>query len=194
MRRAEIEEQNGLMVRRQRDFRIAADVAADAWSRFPEVAAVAVTGSVARPLWKELPRFREFRRAGIEVWHECQDLDLAVWLESQANLGALRPAVDHALRRGSPDYSSMQVASSQLDVFLLEPGTDRYLGRLCRFSTCPKQKIECAVPGCGTIPFNRIFRDFVAEGGLVTNAAMLYRRGEGIVCRAVDLPGPDESR
>ena len=28
---------------------------------------IAVIGSVAKPLWKEVPRFREFRRAGIEV-------------------------------------------------------------------------------------------------------------------------------
>ena len=41
-----------------------------------------------------------------------------------------------------PDYR-------QHNVFVLEPGTDRYLGRLCIFGDCPKGKRECLVPGCG---------------------------------------------
>lgn len=53
------------------------------------VVAIAVIGSVAKALWKEVPRFREFRRARIEVWHECKDLDLALWLDSQERLGML---------------------------------------------------------------------------------------------------------
>jgi hypothetical protein len=66
---------------------------------FEEVEAIAVSGSVAKPLWKEVPRFREFRRAGIEVWH-AKDLDLAMWISSQLRLAALRRARDLALRRG----------------------------------------------------------------------------------------------
>ncbi len=65
---------------------------------FSEVEAIAVIGSVAKPLWKEVPRFREFRREGIELWHQCGDLDLAVWLSSQHRLGTLRRARDLALR------------------------------------------------------------------------------------------------
>ncbi len=82
MRRAEIEDQNRILLERQRHFRIAADVATEAWMAFPEVQAIAVIGSVARPLWKEVPRFREFRRRRIEIWHECGDLDLALWIDS----------------------------------------------------------------------------------------------------------------
>src|SRR5882724_1002162 len=98
MRRAAIEAENRLMLERQRQFRAAADVVTDAWMLFREVAAVAVIGSVAKPLWKEVPRFREFRRAGIEVWHECSDLDLALWLDLQERLGELRQATSRALR------------------------------------------------------------------------------------------------
>jgi hypothetical protein len=65
MRRAEIEEQNAYLLKRQREFRMAADVAADAWMAFPEVQAVALIGSVAKPLWKEIPRFYEFRHFGL---------------------------------------------------------------------------------------------------------------------------------
>src|ERR1700735_1702859 len=90
MRRAEIAEQDRYQVARQREFRIAANVVCDAWADFAEVEAVAVIGSVAKRLWKEVPRFREFRRAGIEVLHYCRDLDLALWLDSQSRLGEVR--------------------------------------------------------------------------------------------------------
>ena len=86
MKRAAIEQQNQGLLRRQREFRLAADVVIDAWMAFAEVQAVAVVGSVAKVLWKEIPRFSDFRRAGIEVWHECGDLDLALWIDSQERL------------------------------------------------------------------------------------------------------------
>lgn len=40
---------------------------------------------------------REFRRARIEVWHECADLDLAVWLDSQDRLDQMRRALGQSL-------------------------------------------------------------------------------------------------
>jgi len=58
MRRAKIEEQNRFMLRRQRELRTAADVVTKAWMAFPEIQAIAVIGSAAKPLWKEVPRFR----------------------------------------------------------------------------------------------------------------------------------------
>src|ERR1700731_1536236 len=151
MRRAAIEEQNRYMLERQRQFRMAADVGTGAWMTFAEVRAVAVIGSVAQALWKEVPRFREFRREGIEVWHECGDLDLALWVSSQHRLGQLRRAATCALRKAYEAGAGMSVASHQLDVFLFEPGSDRYLGRLCSYSECPKGKRDCLVPGCGEV-------------------------------------------
>ena len=70
MKRAKIDEENRYLLRLQHDFRRAADIVTDALMAFEEVEAVAVIGSVAKPLWQEIPRFSEFRRAGIEVWHE----------------------------------------------------------------------------------------------------------------------------
>jgi hypothetical protein len=46
---------------------MAADIVTEAWTAFAEVRAVAVIGSVAAALWKEVPRFREFRRERVEV-------------------------------------------------------------------------------------------------------------------------------
>ncbi|BDV39464.1 hypothetical protein DSM21852_27170 [Methylocystis bryophila] len=162
---------------------------------FEEVEAVAVIGSVAKPLWKELPRFREFRRAGITVWHECKDLDLAVWISSQHRLDALRRARDSALRRGYERGGGPSIADHQVELFLIEPGSDRYLGRLCNFNKCPRDKMACRVPGCGAIPFNRCVDGFAPSADLLTSAsyAKLYQRGAGRLRSALDLPGADEA-
>ncbi|HET9132601.1 MAG TPA: hypothetical protein VFO86_16730, partial [Terriglobia bacterium] len=65
MKRSKIKEENRRMLRQQHDFRRAADIVTDALMAFEEVEAIAVIGSVAKSLWKEVPRFSEFRRAGI---------------------------------------------------------------------------------------------------------------------------------
>lgn len=193
MRRDEIEAENRYLVKRQEEFRQAADVVADAWSAFDEVEAVAVIGSVAKRLWKEIPRFREYRRDGIEVWHECSDLDLALWVQSQQRLGALRTAAARALQQACNPSGGMSVASSQLDVFIFEPDSDRYLGRLCRFATCPKDKLDCLVPGCGAIPFNKRIHDFVAYEDILAGAGLLYRRGSGRLRSALDCPASNRN-
>src|SRR5450631_2180547 len=111
MRRAKTEEENNRMVRQQREFRMAADVVTKCWLRFSEVQAVAVIGSVAKPLWKQVPRFSEFRRQRIEIWHECGDLDLALWIDSQHRLGELRRARDLALRDAFESGVGISVAN-----------------------------------------------------------------------------------
>jgi len=196
MRRAKIEEQNRLMVRRQRGLRTAADVVTKAWTAFPEVQALAVIGSVANPLWKEVPRFREFREQRIEIWHECRDLDLAVWIDSQHRLGELRRVGDRALREAYEGGIGTSIANHEVDVFLFEPQNDRYLGRLCSFNQCPKGKPDCSVPGCGAIPFNKRIADFAPRGDLLASAAraMLYQRGAGLLRSALDLPSVDEDQ
>ena len=195
MRKAKIEEQNRSLLRQQHDFRRAADIVTDALMAFDEVEAVAVIGSVAKPLWKEVPRFSEFRRAGIEVWHECKDVDLAVWITSQHRLGAVRRARDQALRSAYEAGTGPSTANHQVEIFLIEPGTDKYLGRLCNFNQCPKGKPQCAVPGCGEIAFNKRVDGFSPHADLLASApyATLYRRGLGRLRSALDLPGPDDA-
>ncbi|HKT17554.1 MAG TPA: hypothetical protein VJR47_05900 [Stellaceae bacterium] len=194
MKRARIEEENRYLLQQQHDFRRAADIVTDALTSFEEVEKIAVIGSVAKALWKEVPRFREFRRAGIEVWHECKDVDLAVWISSQHRLGDLRRTRDVALRRAYESGKGPSTANHQVEIFLIEPGTDRYLGRLCNFSACPKDKPQCLVPGCGAVPFNKVVDGFVPYADLLASAgyAMLYRRGMGRLRSAVDLPGPSD--
>ena len=67
------------MLRRQEQLRLAAEAVAAAMSQLPEVEKIVLFGSVARPLKREVPRFRKYRRAGVEIYHECKDADLAVW-------------------------------------------------------------------------------------------------------------------
>ena len=192
MRQSSIYWQNKSMEKQQRDFRAAADIVTAALMTFPEIAAIGLTGSTAKPLWKEVPRFREFKRAGIKVWHECGDVDLAVWLDARDHLGEMRLAKDRALRQSYEAGTSSGVANHQIDIFLFDPGSDRYLGRLCWFNACPKGKPECRVPGCGDVAFNRIHEDFYPDANLLTAARenMLYERGKGVLMSALDLPPP----
>ena len=186
---AGIAKQNSYLLRRYGDFRRAADAVAAAWQNRPEVAAVALIGSVAVAPWKEVPRFSPYRRKRIELWHECKDLDLALWLTDLGSLNALRGAKDLALRR-MLEGDDIGVASHQADVFIFEPGTDRYLGRLCLFNRCPKEKAPCLVPGCGTTKFLQQHQDFTWQRDALAEDR-IFDRSSGLIARAVDLPLPE---
>lgn len=93
----DIQEENQAMLRRQEQFRIAAKHVADSLSNIPEVQKAVLFGSVARPLEKEVPRFRKFRRPGIAISHECQDVDMAVWVSDLGCLKAVQKARSQAL-------------------------------------------------------------------------------------------------
>lgn len=77
-----------------------------------------------------------------------------------------------------------------MDVFLIEPGSDRYLGRLCAYNQCPKGRPECLVPGCGAVAFNKRVEAFTPHDDLLAGAegAMLYQRGKGRLRSALELP------
>jgi hypothetical protein len=72
------------------------------------------------------------------------------------------------------------VAHHQVDVFLMEPMTDRYLGRLCTFNKCPKGKRECEVPECGKIPFVQQCENFVLNNEMLKSEkiVILYERAK----------------
>lgn len=187
----QIASQNRFLLREQRKFRIAADAVVDAFSHFEEVQAVSLFGSVAVPLWKEVPRFSEYRRYRIEVWHECADCDLAVWLSGLDNLHELSRARSRALNRLMAQRD-IGVAHHQVEVFIMQPGTDRYLGRLCTFAQCPKPgKRECFVRDCGKPPFLKQIDRFRFYANALERGVILFDRARGgVVARAEDLPQP----
>lgn len=184
-----IEQENRMLLRRYREFRRGADAVTKAWRKRPEVIAVSLIGSVARAPWKEVPRFAPYRRARVALWHECKDLDLAVWLDHLDSLDRLRRMRARALRT-LWDEASIGIASHQVDVFIIEPVTDRYLGRLCDFNSCPKGKVECRVPGCGEVTLLRQHEGFRwrSESLAEDSSVRLFDRAANLHRRAADLP------
>jgi len=172
--------QNESMLQRREHFRIAADRVATVLSSLPFVRKVVLFGSVAAPLVKEVPRFREFRRAGIEVWHESKDIDLAVWLDDLSDLRRLQRARSQALSDLLRDLN-IGVAHHQVEIFIFDAGADRYLGRLCCFAQCPKGKPECEVAGCGTTRFLKQHEGFTFRSDALApdRAKVLYDRDSG---------------
>ena len=190
----EIREQRALLARGRRAFAIAAEHVSAALADAPEVRRIVLFGSVAAPPPDEVPRFREYRRAGIVLPHECKDVDLAVWLDDLGNLAELRKKASRCLVRLFEE-EGIGVAQHQVDVFLLEPGTNRYLGRLCHFNRCPKEKRECQVPDCGSVSFLRQIEGFSMRRDAIDPArsVLLYdrdeaRAGNGAPPRGVILP------
>ena len=174
---SEIDSEEESMQRRQQQFRLAAEAVAKAMSLLPEVPKVALFGSVAKPLETEVPRFRKFRRERVAIPHECKDVDLAVWVSGVGCMKALQKARSRALNDLLADRN-IGVAHHQVDVFLLEPGTDHYLGRLCDFGQCPKGKKECRVAGCGATPLLRQHEGFKFDWpGASQGHVVLYEKG-----------------
>ncbi len=159
----EIEEENQFMLKRHQGFRRAAELIAASLSQVSFVQKVVLFGSVAAPLTKEVPRFRRLRRARAAIWHECKDVDLAVWVSDLGQLRQVKKAIGSALNAHQAEANQHHwpgVPHHQVDVFLFEPGTHRYRGNLCHYGACPKGKPECAVAGCGAQPFLQLFDDF----------------------------------
>lgn len=159
----EIAGENRALLQRRDCFRRFAGLFAPIAAQLDFVQRIVLFGSVAAPLKKEVPRFSRFRRAGVALWHECKDVDLAVWVGDLARLRELKRAVSDATNRWQAIANEEHlpgIPHHQVDVFIMEPAGDRYRGNLCRFGQCPKGKPECAVAGCGAQPFLQLFRDF----------------------------------
>src|SRR5262249_10264165 len=142
---------------------------------------VVLFGSVAMPLRSEPARGRRGRLDSDDFLHECKDVDLAVWVNDLTVLDALRKDVSRTAN-DLWELLRIGVAHHQVDVFLLEPGTDRYFGRLCHFGTCPKGKPECTVPGCGAARFLRQHESFAFDPRSLgeDRAILLFDRARGI--------------
>ena len=102
-------------------FRRAGEAVAAAFSTIDEVEAIALFGSVARPLETRITR------RGWEMLHTCKDVDLAVWIDHTNGLDPFRRARGRALSKLFTEQS-IGVAHHQVDVFFIEPKTDRCLG------------------------------------------------------------------
>jgi hypothetical protein len=187
--RQEIAAQDRQMLDQQAQFRLAADAVTAALAGVPEVEAVVLIGSVARPLWREVPRFQPFRHWDVPVWHECKDVDLAVWLDRLDRLQTLNRARSLALHQLFQE-KQIGVAHHQVEIFILQGEVNAYRGRLCSFSQCPKGKRECLVPGCGREPLLQQHAGFAFwPDALAPDKVMhLYDRRRGILRHAAQTP------
>jgi hypothetical protein len=176
--REELAEENRWMLRRQEEFRLAAEYVAAGFAEFEPVQKIVLFGSVASPLEEEIPRFRKFRRAGQMLLYECKDVDLAVWLTDLTILKSLQRARSQAVNRLFADHE-IGVAHHQVEVFLMAPETNAYLGRLCNFGECPKDRRECLVRNCGAVKFLRQIEGFTfhADALAASGAITLFDRG-----------------
>jgi predicted nucleotidyltransferase len=170
-RQAWIAREDEYALREQVRFRAAAEAVAQAFATLPAVCTIALFGSVARPLETHVTR------RGWELLHHPKDVDLAVWIDRLDDLRALNRARSAAVR----DLFAQReigVAHHQVDVFLIEPGTNAYLGRLCIYGACPKGKDECLVPGCGASPFLQQLEAFEFYPDALNNdrIVLLYQR------------------
>jgi hypothetical protein len=140
---------------------------------------IVLFGSAAMPLQKKIPRFREYRREGVAVWHECADVDLAVWLSDLDHLKSLQRARSRALSQ-LWETDEIGVAHHQVEIFLMDE--DQHLGRLCHFGQCPKEgKRDCSVDGCGQKRFLRQHEGFIfrPESLVPDKSVVLFDRTAG---------------
>ena len=188
--KAVIAAEEGSMLERQRVFRVVADRVTAALAQCQDVEAIALIGSVAHPLWREVPRFQPYRRLRLPIAHECKDVDLAAWVSRTDGLEELRRARGRAIADIVAERG-FGPAVHEVEVFLLDPHTNRYLGRLCYFRQCPADKTACLEPGCGSQPFLKQLDRFSFWPKTVAEDAILrlYDRVRGgIIAHAVDLP------
>jgi hypothetical protein len=176
--RAEVLQEWRYPLLRYHEFRQTAEAVAAAWSSLEAVERIVLFGSVAQPLPMIKPRSRRLRRARVMTWHDCGDIDLAVWLHDLSQLRTLQKRRSRVLNELSAEHD-IGVAHHQLDAFIMEPGSDRYLGRLCSYRRCPKGKPECRVSGCGEVPLLRVIEGFSLAPQALSpgRSVVLWERG-----------------
>lgn len=187
-----IAEENKSMLLRYFEFRCAADAVVEAWRQHPDVLAISLIGSLARAPWKEVPRFSPYRQKRIKIWHECGDVDFAMWLSKTDDLGTLRKLKARTLVQFRTTRGG-GVASHQVEAAILEPRTNRFLGWLCEFNQCPKpNKRACLVPGCGKELFLRQFRHYKWRPKVLADdrCIPLFDRSSNLRRKAALLPLP----
>lgn len=174
----EIHEEDQRMLRRQMGFRNAARAVTARLATIPEVHEVRIFGSVALPLWKEVPRHSRLRHKNIRIYHECANIDLAVRVTSPSGAERMRKACSQVVNDLNEQDIYLNIAHHSFSIHLIDQTHNRYLGVVCHFNKCPKHKFECRVPECGANRFVQILPWFRLKPRRLNefNSQLLFQR------------------
>ncbi len=111
-------------LRRQKLFRWAAQLLAHNLAMVPEVQRVAAFGAVAQPLRLENAPFHHYRRSGVQVLHQCRDVDLAISIPVDCMLQPLKKAVKNTISL-LQETAYGGVAPQHLDLHLMDADTGK---------------------------------------------------------------------
>lgn len=180
----EIYQEDQRMLRRQSDFRNAARLVSKRLAEMPEVQRVCLFGSVVLPLWKEVPYHNRLRQRNIRIFHECANIDMAVWVTSPAKADLMRKACSQVVNDLVSKDIHLSIAHHSFSIHLIQEADNHYLGMVCHYNQCPKHKPECRVRGCGVHPFVQILPWFRLKPGRLNefNSQILFRRQEWGSC------------
>ena len=154
--RGEIAREDRSMLLRQDQFRKAARLLSKRLADMPAVRKVVLFGSVALPLWKEVPPHSRLRARRIKIFHECQNIDLAVWVSTPSVADTIRRAHSAVVNELLDNEVHFGIAHHFFSTHLIDHATGKYHGMVCHYGQCPKRKEECRVPGCGEHKFVRV--------------------------------------
>ena len=176
--RGEIAKEDLSMLRRQDQFRKAARLLTTKLAEMSAVKKVVLFGSVALPLWKEVPPHARLHARRIKVFHECRNIDLAVWVSTPSIADTIRRAHSSVVKELLDNEVHFGIAHHFFSTHLIDDVTGKYHGMVCHFGQCPKRKVECQVPGCGEHQFVRVLPGFrlKPERLHMLNSQVLFER------------------
>ncbi len=130
-----------------------AKLLAEQISKNPSVQKVALFGSVAKYHLKLSEKKKNYK-----------DIDIAIWLNSMDELPLLRRTRALTCAQYSKTHN-IGFADHELDIFIMEANSEKFLGFLCYFNKCPKYsgkflKDDCSAKGCGDSPFLKQYLHF----------------------------------
>ena len=170
-------------LRRYQGFIHAALKLAEQLSKFPEIERIALFGSLAKPPFREPYRYKK----RIWAFHEPKDIDLAIWLSSLDNLGAMRRVL--ATLVSSVVKKAPGICEGTMELFVFDSTSSKYLGRVCHYKQCPRGDTNCMIEGCGKPSHLRIENGFILHPDAVSriNSQVLFERTPRNVLPASNL-------
>ena len=169
------EDKNAL--KQHQSFIVVALELAERLTEHPEIERISLFGSLARPpILEPHPYSKRLRDRGVHIFHSPKDIDLAIWLSSLTNLGAIRKMMTKTVSDMAEQTPGLCDDAVELFVFDHRSGT--YLGRICHFNKCPKEHTDCFIQGCGTPKHLKTMKDFVLHPEAISrvNSEIVFER------------------